>query len=768
MKVVKGLSHVTRLLFVLLFVFAAGTFVFADENPAVFSYKNGQDYFAMTFKDAEGANGQYVYVIEDPYYSDIEFYLDYSLSKDLQLHFSSTNPEVAKVEEYYEDAYTYYEGEQQNEYDSIILSLEKQGITDVICTSDLFSFKISVIFLKPPYIQSDSLKQTGLQSVSMKLSDTNPAYNGYVVSKKRGSLEAAVEQAGIMTGNVEEVTVPIDGFNIRYFFAVQGYVDYHGKRFYFPETPKFGEYEYIDSFDYGVQMQSVARKGSSSLKVTWNPIPEAKSYTLYYSTSDEFGKYKKLTTTTNTSYTQKVTKGVTYYYYVTAAFPNGEVSTRSTRLSGYIPQSASKIKLKLTALEDKILSEVRSGIYDEYGYGGKWNWADSDRIFYYSLKGKNYAVVLLRKPGTTKKWKGQLLIYEIKSNNSVKLVNTIKLPKQFDAWGGFYKGPDNQFYVAYGFNNLKEKDKQQVINVVQYSNKWAKMKTCSIYGSASNLYKGIYKPFEASSCRMTMKGSTLYLFTSRQMYILDDGLRHQSNISFEIDTITMKAMEANDSYVSHSFNQFARFKDNDLVLVDHGDAYPRSVKVTSVKDYRTTNQKKDTKADVLQFLGETGNNYTGATIGGMEVGFGHIIVCGTSVPHKHAVRGVTGNSSSYLQNVYLIVIDRKTGKKSFKWVTKVNPKDKNTWISETRMVKLSDDRFAVLYSVTDKKGEYLYYKVFNDSGKQLLSKKYKNVPFQAQSQPILSKGYIIWLEAVHSSTDYYGVDTKSIRIPALS
>ena len=55
----------------------------------------------------------------------------------------------------------------------------------------------------------------------------------------------------------------------------------------------------------------------------------------------------------------------------------------------------------------------------------------------------------------------------------------------------------------------------------------------------------------------------------------------------EVDTASMKVTDSytdisniSQGYVSHSFNQFIDLDGNQIVAVDHGDAYPRSVVLT--------------------------------------------------------------------------------------------------------------------------------------------------------------------------------------------
>jgi len=695
------------------------------------------------------------------------FYLEYSIvnqtGSELEFKITSSDSTIAEVGTYWMDTLTdgskgiTISSAQQEYHGSFYVNARSEGSAVITMTNGKVTCEIPILVFpySTPYVQN--AKQTDFHGAEVTFSCYDKSYDGYIIyRRKKNKNSTKIEVAIIKDKKATTASVNIPSWNVEYEFAVDGYIEYAGRRYVNSSDLYWGAS--IKGIDTGAKMKSVTQKGTSSLKITWEPVKDAKYYVLYVAQQDENAKYKKLCKTANadqTSYVHKVNAGTTYYYYVRVYFGSGDVSTRSTKLSGYIP------KKNLTSA-----TSTRQNVTDTYNsfrqgqYSG--NWAVSDTIYYYTLSKKNYAVMLQKGTGNPK-----LVIYQIKDDMKMSKKRTIKL-ENFDVWGGFFKGPDNCFYVAYGYNNLQENDKKTVVKVVKYNKNWKKQKTAAIKGSAGNMFKGIYIPFRAGNCSMTMKGRTLYLAMAREMYATSDGLHHQSNISFEIDTKTMKAKEANDNYTSHSFNQFVRFKDNDLYQVDHGDAYPRSIALTSVSDFRTDMQATSTYDDVFQFQGETGANYTGAQVGGTEVGSKHVLICGTSVPHNHKVKGVKGSGYDLKENVYLITVDRKTGKKKFQWITQYHPRNSKVTLSEARMVKLSDSRFAILYSTTENGNSVLHYYVVNDSGKKVYKKNYKNITFTASSQPILSKGYIIWVESGYEYTSGYNYKqvTRTVRIPA--
>ena len=542
--------------------------------------------------------------------------------------------------------------------------------------------------------------------------------------------------------NTNKVTLPVD-WNVEYYYQIIGYVKDDVRTITgLPNAPE----SFTARKMAGSTITSVKKSGSSSLQVNWNAFKGATGYKLYRSTQEN-GTYKCIYTAKSgniTSYKQKVSKGVPYYYKLITMDAIGK-SDFSPSVSQMISVKSKTKRISCSKIKQK----------SSYGYGQYLSyWAHPDTTYYYQSGGKLHVVCVQNS--------GNLKIYTLNSSFKVTKTKTIKL--KYDVWGGFYQGTDGNFYVAIGYNNPKESTSKTVIQVIQYNSKWKKLKTANIKGGAMNTFQGIYAPFDAGNCRMDMQGNTLYLMTSRQMFeYFGEGVRHQSNISFKINTKKMKAKEANESYASHSFNQFAKFKDDALYLLDHGDSNPRSLNLTTVSDYGSDIQKVSSLS-MLNLTGNHGNNFTGCRVGGMEIGSENVLVCGTSQPHKNKIKKISGFGYDMKYNAFLALANRKTGKVTFKWLTTYHPKTTSVIVGETRMVKLSDSRFSILYSTTQKGKTSLNYAVYSDTGKKIYSKKYSNMVFDGDSQPILDKGRIIWI----SSTEKNGkTKTKLYAIPAI-
>lgn len=346
----------------------------------------------------------------------------------------------------------------------------------------------------------------------------------------------------------------------------------------------------------------------------------------------------------------------------------------------------------------------------------------------------------------------KLTDYTLTKTYAIKSSQVIDLPK-YKVWGGYFHSDRGQNYVALGYNNKKESTSKAVIKVIRYDARWNEGKTAKIQGNASNQFAGIYTPFAAGNVSFDEYQNTLYMFTSRTMFKTSDGLHHQSNIAFAIDTTKMKAKTDNVSYSSHSFNQFCQFAGGNLYVVDHGDAYPRGVKVTIYDGYGKSASELGSNAHrgsvtALSFQGEIGNNSTGATVGGLEVSSSNALIAGTAQPHNSTIDGVTGFSSAYGQNLYLIKRNRSTGSSSVRWLTNYNPKTSGQTVDRSRIVKISSNRFAVVYSVlnksTNKRTTGCVY--IDGDGKTLKSETFPSVQFRGGTQPVVYNGKIVFAE----------------------
>lgn len=694
---------------------------------------------------------------------NIHFWYTNLSEEKVQMTLKSSNENVIKL--LGNTTYTMLPG---IEYGSEMQEVKFMGVgtTELIFTAGDIVYKEKCCVL-PNSVEMETIEQTAYDKITVKWKKQT-GVSGYLVERadilSNGKpSEQYKEVAAVVGENKCSVQLAVK-WDKPYAYRVWGFISDGEKK-------QINEYASAEPMQFtahklGTEIVSVKKTGGSSLQIKWKQAKNAAGYKVYRS-DQENGKYKCIYTTkskTKVSYTQKVGTGKPYFYRVSVLYPKQGESELSNARSQMIPKKTKASSKELSGMEPCF------GYGSYTGYGDQWE--EPYDTYYYTKENKLYAVCVQQDK--------KIFVYQIDAKKKVKKIKTISL--KYDEWGGFYAAEDGNFYIAVGYDNPKHDKKKTVIKVLQYSSQWKLKKTAAIKGGASNgnghvTYFGVERPFAFGACNMAWSDQTLYLHTTRIMFF--DG--HQSSISFKINTKTMKAEDANESYASHSFSQLVRFKDGSLYLADHGDGDPRGLMLNMIDYY---GRKGAVQKDVMMFelYGGFGENFTGCRMTGMEIGHKNIMICGTSQPHKETVGGVTGWNKDYGQNVYVLLTDRQTGKITVKWLTKYNPKTSKVKFDSIRMVKLTDDRFAILYTekqnkkenvfdhyMQDKK-ETLHYVVVDNNGKKIYTKTYKNIPWNDAGQPILWNGTLVWIESFYDEIDDFRDKkgtTKLYQIPAL-
>lgn len=258
------------------------------------------------------------------------------------------------------------------------------------------------------------------------------------------------------------------------------------------------------------------------------------------------------------------------------------------------------------------------------------------------------------------------LIVEKYDSGFAKADAVTKLSLPLPEYGGYFKG-ENARYLVCGESNPDESDEKEVVRIIKYDNNWKELNHLSVYGANT------YKPFAAGSLQMTEMNGTLYVHTSHTMYTSTDGKHHQANMDFAVNEETMELITQNANvsyggagghgYVSHSFCQRIAQDGTDVYLFDHGDAHPRCAYLQKIDANLQTVSKA---LSILKFDGITGNNNTGASIGGIEIIGDTIFTAGNSTEQF----GEEYNPSEHRRNIWVSIADKdmETASK-FVWLT---------------------------------------------------------------------------------------------------
>lgn len=230
-----------------------------------------------------------------------------------------------------------------------------------------------------------------------------------------------------------------------------------------------------------------------------------------------------------------------------------------------------------------------------------------------------------------------------------KFVDKKMIKAELPKFGGFYSGKD-YYFLVFGQDNPNEDNTVEVIRIVKYDKSWERKGSVGIFGGNT------VSPFKNGSLRMVEYENTLYIRTCHQMYRSSDGKQHQANVAISMDIPNMEILEqylwlSFSTYSSHSFNQFILRDGSELLAVDHGDAYPRSVALAKYKEKVGTPGilgKASIRIAALAIGGNFGNPATGVSIGGFEASDTAYLIAGNSVDQT-----ATPYNTGGVRNIYV-------------------------------------------------------------------------------------------------------------------
>lgn len=259
----------------------------------------------------------------------------------------------------------------------------------------------------------------------------------------------------------------------------------------------------------------------------------------------------------------------------------------------------------------------------------------------------------------------------------------------------------------------------------------------------------------------------LIIHTSSLHPKTSDGMNHQSNVTFDLDGKDLSFHHyPGAGYVSHSFAQFVRDDRDFLVFADHGDAHPRSVVINQIsKDYRqeyVLNGRVDRTSDALPISGESGDNFTGVTLGGLEVSSSSYLTIGTTVDQtqfaKAKERMLPGN------RLFVTVTDKTTMESQVKYLEQL-PDEGPEYLTVPQLVVLGGDRFLALWGTWNDSGAYTTKCALLD-GKGTLTGQIQTIPAPlSDCQPVVRDGVVTWYVTKDSNAPiFYQLDPKTLAL----
>jgi len=379
-------------------------------------------------------------------------------------------------------------------------------------------------------------------------------------------------------------------------------------------------------------------------------------------------------------------------------------------------------------------------------YGGG-NWASPDALYYYTDSAGNLNVVVHSAAALTIDTYNPASFQRVGAKRSISLAG-------WPDWGGFYAGPDGSFYVLVGRGNPHENDNLDVVAVRRYDRNWTLRGTAYVQGGADP--GGIYWPCQGGAPHMVLVGNRLVVNMGRLIYARGGFVHHQMSFPFEVNVDTMTATPFYQfgvwNYVSHSFQQLVARNGSDLIMIDHGDAYPRAIAMGVIAGYPA--QSRLSTYELFEFNGKAGDNFTGATVTSLVSGPSGIVVLGNSIRQPNAPNGPLG-SPDEKRNIYAIWADPATGAHTVRWLTSFAPGGADDAL-EPRVVQVAQDRYAVLFSVRHGSGypTGLEYRLLDSAGAVLARASFPGMPFSSSSDPILIGHSVYWVDIDPHSSHY--------------
>ena len=139
------------------------------------------------------------------------------------------------------------------------------------------------------------------------------------------------------------------------------------------------------------------------------------------------------------------------------------------------------------------------------------------------------------------------------------------------------------------------------------------------------------------------------------------------------------------------------------------DAYDRGLILSRYSSGAQGNLKRERQGNIFPFMGEIGENYTGCQVTGFALEGNTLITIGKSVPHSMPVNGETGYSSQLNQNIFMILTDKNTFETRYYWITQYPASGNKVELTEPKLVRAGDNRYAILYSEETSDKSILHY-----------------------------------------------------------
>ncbi len=286
-------------------------------------------------------------------------------------------------------------------------------------------------------------------------------------------------------------------------------------------------------------------------------------------------------------------------------------------------------------------------------------------------------------------YKGKIIVEDY--NKSGAKTDSLTLDMELPIFGGYFSGSEYN-YLALGKTNEAESDSNEILRVIKYTKDWEKIDAASVYGANTTI------PFYFGSLRMVENDGKLYIHTCHEMYTSEDGLNHQANMLYTVDENNMDVIDsgyyvsAYIGYTSHSFNQFIQTDGGNIYNVDHGDAYPRGIQLSSYSTSGNMYSGKETLTfEIYGDISKTDYQHTGVSVGGFELSSDMCIIAANSIQQNETAF----NDKNSPRNIFITITDKDLNSSETKWIT--NYTGKSIVVGTPHLTKFGDDRLLLMW-----------------------------------------------------------------------
>ena len=431
-----------------------------------------------------------------------------------------------------------------------------------------------------------------------------------------------------------------------------------------------------------------------------------------------------------------------------------DIAKKKYLLYTKLPENVVELKSDKSAIESySTYSDTSIASYDIDG-----RWANPIENYLYEENGNLVRVEAKDDYDKIENSRVSIKKYDSQGN----LLELKELPYQGEKFGGFYRGEEYN-YLIFGNNNEQNDDSKEVVRIVKLDRDFNELGSLSVNGAYT-----VY-PFDAGSLRCAEIGQTILVHTSKEKY---NG--HQSQLTIAFNEDTMSLLNADDlgrfqrNDVSHDFNQFAMADGNEFIVVDHGDAYPRSIKVSWLRTEALEPEKRYTGEgglyniinrglfspskvkEILNIPGKIGANQTGVSIGSALQTANKVLVGVNKIDYSKATGfdsfDITGKDVDK-RDVVVYSLDKNTLEVIENKYTDYNL-DKNITYTAPKMVKLDETRIMLIWNKLNQKSDNseLQYLIIDEVGNKLSEIKTIEDMKIADEMPMVYNGKVVWSE----------------------